>query len=205
MKDSRVTTKEEVILYFYTQKDIDTSSHVFTLEDSLPIPPDFDKNKETVFLVHGWRNNFTSSMNSLIRTAVLQKYDVNLFVVDWRHSTDSYLTAYHNVKRVGEYMGQFINNLSLVYTIPMETIKLIGHSLGAHICGIAGKVTQGGIKLIMGLDPAGPMFTKLGLDNRLAKGDAKYVQVIIFVSNSGALIYKYSEDCAKLVYEFIKL
>lgn len=49
----------------------------------------------------------------------------------------------------------------------------------AHIAGAAGKRTRTGtINSIIGLDPAGPLFTVNDVANRLASGDAEYVEVI---------------------------
>ena len=56
---------------------------------------------------------------------------------------------------------------------------MVGHSLGAHAAGIAGKYLKSGqIPIIFGLDPAFPLFTKKNTRIRLTPSDAKYVQVI---------------------------
>ena len=50
-------------------------------------------------------------------------------------------------------------------------------SLGAHVCGATGKrTTRGRMDTIFGLDPAGPLFLLSDPDNRLASGDADYVE-----------------------------
>ncbi|XP_018336722.1 lipase member I [Agrilus planipennis] len=68
--------------------------------------------------------------------------------------------------------------------MPLDNIHLIGHSLGAHVAGFAGKEVekQTGNKIgrITGLDPAGPYFEH-PLKNpadRLSNNDAKLVDVI---------------------------
>lgn len=49
----------------------------------------------------------------------------------------------------------------------------------AHIAGFAGKrATFGRVNTIIGLDPAGPLFAVNNPNNRLASGDALYVEVI---------------------------
>lgn len=56
---------------------------------------------------------------------------------------------------------------------------LLTCSLGAHIAGIAGKnVRRGRINHIIGLDPAGPLFTVNNVAGRLDAGDANYVEVM---------------------------
>lgn len=61
----------------------------------------------------------------------------------------------------------------------LSDVILIGHSLGSHIVGIASKRIQSGrIPIIIGLDPAYPLFSKSKHDERLTYTDADYVQVI---------------------------
>ena len=59
---------------------------------------------------------------------------------------------------------------------------MIGHSIGAHIAGFAGKTFTEGtgllIQKISGLDPAGPCFNNEPSDLRLSKTDADFVDVI---------------------------
>lgn len=61
-------------------------------------------------------------------------------------------------------------------------ISLVGHSLGAHIAGIAGKrvykLTRKRLSRITALDPAGPCFSNVSSANRLDRTDALYVDVI---------------------------
>ena len=54
----------------------------------------------------------------------------------------------------------------------------IGHSLGAQACGFVGKNFYGGLDSIIGLDPAGPIFSHNSPEAKLSKSDAKFVQVI---------------------------
>jgi len=50
---------------------------------------------------------------------------------------------------------------------------IIGHSLGAHACGFAGKKYK--FARITGLDPAGPGFKGQSKEKRLDIDDAKYI------------------------------
>lgn len=65
------------------------------------------------------------------------------------------------------------------YGMQLDELLIVGHSLGAHISGVAGKQLQNGrIGVIIGLDPAGPLFSLNKVTKRLADTDANYVQVI---------------------------
>jgi pancreatic triacylglycerol lipase len=127
-------------------------------------------------------------VNLLIRSALLQKGDFNTFSVDWSvgASTSSYITARSRVEDVGRVVAQFVDFLSRVGSMNFSTLSLIGHSLGAHIAGIAGKrVTRGRVQSIIGLDAAGPLFLMGESENRLDSTDALYVEHI--VTNGGTL------------------
>ena len=54
----------------------------------------------------------------------------------------------------------------------------LGHSLGAHICGLASNVIQNQLARISGLDPAGPFFESKDIAVRLDPSDGKFVDVI---------------------------
>ncbi|MCL4124859.1 UNVERIFIED_CONTAM: hypothetical protein GTU68_060683 [Idotea baltica] len=55
----------------------------------------------------------------------------------------------------------------------------MGHSLGAHLSGLAGKyVSSGQIDRVSGFDPAGPLFYDKSSDERLDPSDASFVDVI---------------------------
>jgi hypothetical protein len=56
-------------------------------------------------------------------------------------------------------------------------VTVVGFSLGAHIAGYAGNGIKG-LKRIIGLDPAGPMFACAHPDARLDETDAEFVEVI---------------------------
>lgn len=60
--------------------------------------------------------------------------------MDWDElSTVDYLTAYNAVPKVGLYVAQFIQNISTTYDYSLDKFTLVGHSLGAHISGYAGR------------------------------------------------------------------
>ncbi|XP_050314507.1 phospholipase A1-like [Anthonomus grandis grandis] len=139
----------------------------------------FDIDLPTFFLIHGWRNDINSTVNFIISETLLSIVDANVIVVDWDDLSDGlYVTAYNKVPHVGKVVGQFILALEDMHDYSIENVQLIGHSLGAHICGYAGQETNGAIKVIVGLDPAGPLFLKLFPDRRLSEDDAQHVQVI---------------------------
>ncbi|XP_035213207.1 lipoprotein lipase-like, partial [Stegodyphus dumicola] len=65
---------------------------------------------------------------------------------------------------------------------PLDTVHIIGHGLGAHAAGYAGKWLQKKAKTLVsritGLDPSGPFFKGVEPAVRLDKDDATFVDVI---------------------------
>lgn len=78
-------------------------------------------------------------------------------------------------------LGDFLSYL-IAKGLRLDNLVVVGHSLGAHISGIAGKQLiangYGKIDVIVGLDPAGPLFSISKPNKRLADTDAEYVHVI---------------------------
>ncbi|XP_048350483.1 lipase member I isoform X2 [Sphaerodactylus townsendi] len=60
----------------------------------------------------------------------------------------------------------------------LDSVHMIGVSLGAHISGFVGKAYSGKIGRITGLDPAGPLFSGKEATERLDHTDAQFVDVI---------------------------
>ncbi|XP_045527247.1 endothelial lipase-like [Pieris brassicae] len=150
----------------------------------------FNKDKDIVFLVHGWFGSGVNKMNKMLTDAFLRKKDINIIVVDWSAlATRNYMTAKRGVATIGQQLGEFINWLHEEFNVSYNNIHLVGFSLGAHLVGNAGKATQGRVKRITGLDPAGPLWKHD--KNRLNKTDSQYVEII----HTNTALYGFSELC----------
>nr|CAJ2313438.1 Lipase domain-containing protein [Metisa plana] len=139
----------------------------------------FDIEKKVKVLTHGWLNHGFSPMPESIKEAYLNVSDLNIIVVDWGVAANvNYIVASYNVAQVGRHLTHFLNFL-IDEGVSMDDVHLIGHSLGAHVVGIAGAYIQKGpIDTITGLDPALPLFTLGNPDARLDRHDARHVEVI---------------------------
>lgn len=86
----------------------------------------------------------------------------------------NYIAARNRVEPIGTHLASFIDFLFNNKLASLDDINLIGFSLGAHVVGIAGKQIQSGkLPKIVGLDPAGPLFSYKKPSQRLDKNDAK--------------------------------
>ncbi|CAK7319172.1 Lipase member I [Vulpes lagopus] len=104
---------------------------------------------------------------------------MNIIVVDWNRGATTFLysRAVKNTRRVAWSLSGYIRNL-LKYGASLDNFHFIGMSLGAHISGFVGKIFQGQLGRITGLDPAGPKFSGRPSNVRLDYTDAKFVDVI---------------------------
>ncbi len=104
-----------------------------------------------------------------IKDELLTNEDANVFVVDWSGGAFGllYTRAVANAKRAGLRLSDFITSTQ----IDKLRAHCVGHSLGAHVCGFAGKKVK--LDRITGLDPAGPLFRNQPAEARLDKADAK--------------------------------
>lgn len=138
-----------------------------------------DTSKKLLLVIHGFTDNKNRNwIRRLVRDLPFYT-DSNVCIVDWsKLSTIDYFTAANQVYPVGNEIGDFI--LSLEREIPPESVSIVGHSLGAHIAGVAGARTGSRIDAIFGLDPAHPLMTipMRPTSQRLDPSDAKFVQVL---------------------------
>jgi pancreatic triacylglycerol lipase len=111
----------------------------------------------------------------------LSRGEFNIIAVDWAAGakTINYFWARKRVKDTGRTVANFIKFLVAHGGLSLDSLTLVGHSLGAHVAGFAGKFTHGEINTIFGLDPAGPLFSLKSKSERLSECDAKYVETIV--------------------------
>jgi pancreatic triacylglycerol lipase len=135
----------------------------------------------TRVIIHGFQNDASSEVNILLTAAFLRNADVNVIVVDWSAGagTINYISARNRVWEVGPLLAQQLDFLHENNALDFSRLLVAGHSLGAHTAGICGKnVRRGRINTIIGMDPAGPMFSTSNPTVRLDFSDATYVESI---------------------------
>ncbi|XP_053658084.1 lipase member H-like [Anopheles marshallii] len=141
----------------------------------------FDPRNPTRILVHGWLSDWKSDAVRGLSRAYVAKGAYNVIGIDWSagSSTIVYPAARLRVAAVGAAIAKQIGVLLQAGQHPSQ-IVIIGHSLGAHIAGLAGKHFQAEPKLaaVIALDPAGPLFGRDQPSERVDAFDAAYVEVI---------------------------
>lgn len=99
----------------------------------------FQADKPIKVVTHGFRSGGQTETCQSIKDAFLEKYDANVFVVDWSEiAGDPYWNAARYPQYVGNYTAEFLSFL-VDNGADAKKIHIVGHSLGAHLSGFAGK------------------------------------------------------------------
>ncbi|XP_045527760.1 pancreatic triacylglycerol lipase-like [Pieris brassicae] len=170
--------------------DVTNQYHLFTRSNPLISQPlvighnnilsqsNFNNNRRTVFLIHGWLNSATSDFNRELVPVLLSVEDLNVIVVDWSIGANSlnYRIVNTNAVKSGEAVARFIGWLSQQSGISLEQVHLIGHGLGGHQAGVTGRASFGKIGYITGLNPS--LIGWVTNIDRLSPNDALYTEVL---------------------------
>lgn len=135
----------------------------------------------------GYTEKFISASVQTIVASYLKRDDHNIVVIEWsEYNSGRYsLEAVPNSYKVGEIIGKTLLNMKGL-GFSLEKFHLVGHSLGGQLVGFIGrsyfKNSNGTQKIqrITSLDPAGPVFYRIGSMNQkpINKDDGIFVDVI---------------------------
>ncbi|KFQ34761.1 Lipase member H, partial [Merops nubicus] len=181
-------TELQVQLLLYTRQNPSCSERLS--EHNVTASEYFNTSKKIVFVIHGFRpTGSPPAWLGDIKELLLSSEDINLIIVDWNRgaTTVNYITAVENCRKVAEILKNYVDQM-LVDGASLDTMYMIGVSLGAHIAGFVGQKYDGKLGRITGLDPAGPSFTREPPERRLDRTDAQFVDVIH--SDTDALGFK---------------
>ncbi|KAI8432023.1 hypothetical protein MSG28_004551, partial [Choristoneura fumiferana] len=145
--------------------------------------------RSVIILLHGFMESSDGWMVHALAPEYLKKPGLKILALDGRKVIKfEYFTASTQVRFMGEKLGKLLSDIVKTGQDPSKMV-LIGHSLGAHIAGIAGKklreLTGKQVGRITALDPAGPCFSNVDAAGRLGRSDAQYVDVVH--TNAGML------------------
>ncbi|XP_051990215.1 lipoprotein lipase isoform X1 [Xyrauchen texanus] len=140
----------------------------------------FKIDAQTFLIIHGWSvaGLFESWIYKLVTALLEREPSANVIVVDWLNRANKhYPTSAENTRLVGADVAKFVNWLEEL-DYPLDKVHLLGYSLGAHVAGVAGNLTNNKVNRITGLDPAGPSFENADSLRRLSPDDASFVDVL---------------------------
>ncbi|XP_032669421.1 pancreatic lipase-related protein 2-like [Odontomachus brunneus] len=190
MKEAEVTELEDAVMttsfFLYTRNNLKVGQELYINDLDSVRNSYWDPKRSTRFVTHGWQGSIDTVACVLIRDAYLKSGDYNVILVDWRQAASYiYWKSVYNIPKIASRTTLMLDFLRKHAGLNPKTTKLIGHSLGAHVCGLAARFAGDKINEVVALDPAGPMFSGKEPGYRVDKTDARRVQVIH--TNAGTL------------------
>uniref|UniRef100_A0A8I5MXS6 Triacylglycerol lipase n=1 Tax=Papio anubis TaxID=9555 RepID=A0A8I5MXS6_PAPAN len=146
----------------WAPKDVNTRFLLYTNEnpnnfqelvaDSSTISnSNFKTNRKTRFIIHGFIDKGEENWLANICKNLFQVESVNCICVDWKGgSRTGYTQASQNIRIVGAEVAYFVEVLKSAFGYSPSSVHIIGHSLGAHAAGEAGRRTNGTVGRITG-------------------------------------------------------
>ncbi|OCT69730.1 hypothetical protein XELAEV_18036654mg [Xenopus laevis] len=156
----------------------DNPDHFQEINSSTIFQSHFQTTRKTRFVIHGYTDSGDKGWVPDMCKTMLSVENINCFCIDWsRGSHTEYVQAVNNILVVGSEVADLVKTLRDELGYSPSLVHIIGHSLGAHAAGEAGKQMPS-IGRITGLDPAQPYFQNNPTDLRLDPTDARLVDVI---------------------------
>lgn len=103
-------------------------------------------------LTHGWLSSVDNPGVPDLKDAYLETRNVVVITVDWSATASNifYPWVANETKYIGARIASFLDGLNKWYNVTGEQVHLIGHSLGAHVMGIAAAQTKMRVNRITG-------------------------------------------------------
>ncbi|KAL4715481.1 hypothetical protein ACJJTC_009107 [Scirpophaga incertulas] len=167
----------DVFLHLYTEaepvkKVVDLFSEDWLRQSG------WEPSHETILLIHGYAGGDDTLPISVLRDAYLRRGGYNVLMLDWGAlcQPPCYVAAVHNLRSVARCVADGLGTLRRAGLRP-DRLTCVGHSLGAHLCGILANYLTFRLNRIIGLDPARPLIRSAPA-LRLDPGDARAVHVL---------------------------
>ncbi len=136
-------TDIKVQFYLHTRQSPEFVSLEPVSHENLGI--NFNPRWPTKIIVHGWQDSVSSTWIMEMIRAFHEIGDFNVISVDWDYATDTYFycSAAINTQIAGAETARLVQSLIDNTGVRASSFHLIGHSLGAHVCGYAGARVKG--------------------------------------------------------------
>lgn len=132
--------KINTLFYLYNRAETTQPELISTHNTSTK----FNTSIPTKIIIHGWLDDGFEDWLIEMKDVILEKEDVNVILVDWHGGSGwPYQTAVANTQIAGIETSHLIDVLVKTKGVSIKSFHLIGHSLGAHACGYAGKASKG--------------------------------------------------------------
>ncbi|KAG5675550.1 hypothetical protein PVAND_005446 [Polypedilum vanderplanki] len=171
-----------ISFYLYTRETQDNPMRLDLNEPTSVKNAKYAQHQPLIIIIHGYTGDKDYSPNSHLRPAYFQRGEFNIISVDYNELAKypCYFSAVTNTRTVANCTAQLIDFIIDNEIFNIESIHVIGFSLGAQTAGLIANYLKSDRKLkrITGLDPAKPLFIRVGNEGRLDQSDAEFVDII---------------------------
>ena len=112
----------------------------------------FDRSKKTVLYIYGFTHKMDYKSIKMLFYAYKSRNDHNLVILDWEKiaSGNYFLDGLPNTVRYSKILADSFLDL-MAHGFNLSSLHIVGHSIGSHLAGFAGKhiqrKTNGRVKL----------------------------------------------------------
>ncbi|XP_013142423.1 PREDICTED: uncharacterized protein LOC106106393 [Papilio polytes] len=135
-RDREPCPDPNVIINLYTESEPFKKTVDLFSEDWLR-QSGWEPSHETILLIHGYAGGDDTLPIVVLRDAYLRRGGYNVLMVDWGAlcQPPCYVAAVHNLRPAARCVAQALGALRQAGLRP-DRLTCVGHSLGAHMCGI---------------------------------------------------------------------
>ncbi|KAM8704985.1 hypothetical protein ACLKA7_009445 [Drosophila subpalustris] len=128
-----------VDFYLYTQRNPDEGQVLKATRESIDAS-NFNADYPTRITIHGWNSNYKDGVNSGVRAAWFLSGNYNMIAVDWsRGRSLEYASSVAAASATGGKIAKLVDFLVKEYGMSLDTLEIVGFSLGAHVAGHTAK------------------------------------------------------------------
>ncbi|XP_015202064.2 pancreatic lipase-related protein 2-like [Lepisosteus oculatus] len=162
----------------YTRQNPNNHQEITADKVETILASNYRGNRTTRIITHGYIDKGDENWLIDMCKLMLQIEDINCICVDWKKGGRTlYTQSAQNIRVIGAQMADMVTTFQTNFKQKPADFHIIGHSLGAHAAGEAGRRLKG-LGRITGLDPAEPYFQGTPILVRLDPSDAVFVDVI---------------------------
>ncbi|KAL0808826.1 hypothetical protein ABMA28_012503 [Loxostege sticticalis] len=136
--------------HLFTRENPSNSQPLVIGNTQLLQKSNFNAQRRTVILIHGFLGSATAGSNRALVPAYLSGEDVNVIVLDW--SAGSHWGP--NGGAAARAAAKFFNWLNSASGADASQYHIIGFSVGGHMAGVIARHMEGDVAYISALDPA---------------------------------------------------
>ncbi|KAM4770641.1 lipase member H isoform 2-T2 [Cyanocitta cristata] len=148
LRNALIGTELKVKLLLYTRQNPTCAEEIHSTDSKY-----LNVTKKTTFIIHGYRPTGSAPVWILdLVHLLLSVEDMNVIIVDWNQGATTLIYSYASRKcrRVAEILKKLIDEM-LIDGASLDSMHMIGVSLGAHISGFVGQMFDGMLGRITGL------------------------------------------------------